>query len=150
MMLESEKPTAKLRNKVSNVFSLVWNDKTHTHTGVCGWRKRRRERGRLEEKGEREGEIEIDRREREERREEREERGERRERKRYTLGIHTSKRSSTYTSITQTESFPLLLAFVIRTKLWRWHSWCRRLTLYSIIFKLSQYPNYFLTIFLSF
>lgn len=41
------------------------------------------------------------------------------ERERYTLGIHTSKRSSTYTSITQTESFPLLLAFVIRTKLWR-------------------------------
>lgn len=72
------------------------------------------------------------------------------ERERYTLGIHTSKRSSTYTSITQTESFPLLLAFVIRTKLWRWHSRCRRLTLYSIIFKLSQYPNYFLTIFLSF
>lgn len=74
-------------------------------------RRERREGGRDRDREKRE------RRERE-RREEREKRGER-ERERYTLGIHTSKRSSTYTSITQTESFPLLLAFVIRTKLWR-------------------------------
>lgn len=68
-------------------------------------------------KEEKEGEREIRRERREGGRDRDREKRERRER--YTLGIHTSKRSSTYTSITQTESFPLLLAFVIRTKLWR-------------------------------